>query len=296
MKTLAFYSYTGGTGRSLLLASTARYFALLGYKVVALDFDLEAPGLHYKLDISSSGKRKDDAIPESGVVDYLLAAAQNETPATDLLDYVAGVPLPATSKGSLQLVAAGSAPTGEYWKALTKLHHQNLFTDPDVSGLLACLELQIQIEEELEADFLLIDTRAGVTELGGVAITVLADKVVCLMLASRESQQGARAVLRSFRHAARLSERGPIEVIPVLSRVPKYDESLATQALSFLNENGPTPEDTLALEKVFMLRADPEIGIGERLLGKVEEQSRSLLDQDFLALMTKLEKAALASR
>jgi MinD-like ATPase involved in chromosome partitioning or flagellar assembly len=49
VETLAFYSYKGGVGRSLLLANAARFLASLGKGVVALDFDFEAPGLHYKL-------------------------------------------------------------------------------------------------------------------------------------------------------------------------------------------------------------------------------------------------------
>ena len=49
MRTVAFYSYKGGVGRTLLLATAARFLALAGKKVVALDLDLEAPGLHYKL-------------------------------------------------------------------------------------------------------------------------------------------------------------------------------------------------------------------------------------------------------
>jgi cellulose biosynthesis protein BcsQ len=288
VQTVTFYSYKGGTGRSLLLASTARYLALLGYRVVALDLDLEAPSLHYKLDISPAGKRKDKLHPRSGAVDYLLAAAQKEAPPPSLVEFVMRVPLPAKSEGSLQLMAAGSAPTGEYWKALAGLQRQNLFDDSEATGLIACLELLIQIEEELEADFLLIDTRTGVTELGGVTMTVLANTVVCLMLANRESQEGARAVLRSFRHAARLSGQGSIKVVPVLSRVPEGAESLAEQALSFLNESGPTPEDTLALEKVFLLRADSELSFGERLLGSRDPASSSILDQDFLALTTEL--------
>jgi hypothetical protein len=292
VKTFTFYSYKGGSGRSLLLANTARYLALLGERVVAVDFDFEAPGLHYKLNISPPGKRTADAIPERGAVDYLLAAAQGERPPKKLLDYIVAVPLPRGAKGSLHLMPAGSAPTGDYWKALTALLRQDLFTDPEGSGIAACLELKARIEEELRADFLLIDSRTGVTELAGVTTTVLADKVVCLMLANRESQVGARAVLRSLRHAARPAGQSPIEVIPVLSRVPERDESTAREALSFLNEAGPTPEDTLALDKVFVLRADPGLASGERLhVGSGESQSRSPLHQDYLALLAELIEA-----
>ena len=289
MKTITFYSYKGGTGRSLLLANAARYLALLGKRVVAVDFDFEAPGLHYKLNISPPGKRTADAIPERGAVDYLLASAQGEGPPKSLLDYVVSVPLPPGTKGSLHLMPAGSAPTGEYWKALTALLRQDLFADPQGSGIAACLELKARIEEELKADFLLIDSRTGVTELGGVTTTVLADKVACLMLANRESQIGARAVLRSLGHTARLAGQPPIEVIPVLSRVPERDEKTAQETLAFLNEIGPTPEATLALKRVFVLRVDPDLARSERIhVDSGETQSRSPLLQDYLALLAEL--------
>src|SRR3989442_7579550 len=49
METVAFYSYKGGVGRTLLVANTAQFLAMSGRKVVALDLDLEAPGLHQKV-------------------------------------------------------------------------------------------------------------------------------------------------------------------------------------------------------------------------------------------------------
>ncbi|MEN6430926.1 MAG: P-loop NTPase, partial [Coriobacteriales bacterium] len=45
---VAFYSYKGGTGRSLMLAQLAVCLARLGKSVCVLDFDLEAPGIEYK--------------------------------------------------------------------------------------------------------------------------------------------------------------------------------------------------------------------------------------------------------
>lgn len=289
MKTLTFYSYKGGTGRSLLLANTARYLALLGHRVVALDFDLEAPGLHYNFNASRPGKGTAEAIPERGAVDYLLATALGDGPPESLLEYVVPVPLPPGVEGSLQLIPAGSAPTGEYWKSLSSLLRQNLFNDPDASGLAACLELKARIEEELGTDYLLIDSRTGVTELAGVTTTVLADTVVCLMLTNRESQVGARAVLRSLHHATRLTGQPPIQIVPVLSRVLENDETAAQELLAYLNEAGPTAEATLRLKKVFVLRADDEFARHERLLGgSGEAQSQSPLHQDYLVLLAEL--------
>ncbi|MFY9824448.1 MAG: hypothetical protein WAM82_23935 [Thermoanaerobaculia bacterium] len=292
MKTLTFYSYKGGTGRSLLLANTAHHLASRGKRVVAVDFDFEAPGLHYKLNISSPARRTSDTVPACGAVDYLLATAQGESPPESLLDYVVSVPLPLGTQGSLHLMPAGSAPTGEYWKALTALLRQDLFTNPEGSGLAAFLELKARIAEELRAEFLLIDSRTGVTELAGVTTTVLADKVVCLMLANRESQMGARAVLRSLRHAPRLAGQSPIEIIPVLSRIPERDEATVQEVRSFLNAPGTSPEDTLALEQIFILRTDSELARGEKLhLGGDESQPHSPLHEDYRALMDKLVEA-----
>jgi hypothetical protein len=48
-----------------------------------------------------------------------------------------------------------------------------------------------------------------------------------------------------------------------------------------LNEPGPAPGTTLALKKVFVLRADPQAG-------KRELQGRTTLDQDSLALLAEI--------
>ena len=117
METFTFYSYKGGTGRSLLVANAARYLASLGKRVVAIDFDLEAPGLHYKMYIGGAKGRTGEAIPERGVVDYLLAAAEGESSPQPLTRYLTSVALPASTPGKLYLMPAGAAPSGAYWKS-----------------------------------------------------------------------------------------------------------------------------------------------------------------------------------
>ncbi len=49
METITFYSYKGGVGRTLAMANIALYLSRFGLDVCLIDFDLEAPGLHYKL-------------------------------------------------------------------------------------------------------------------------------------------------------------------------------------------------------------------------------------------------------
>src|SRR5215475_16141904 len=43
---ITFYSYKGGTGRTMALANVAWILAANGYRVLVADWDLESPGLH----------------------------------------------------------------------------------------------------------------------------------------------------------------------------------------------------------------------------------------------------------
>ena len=43
---ITFYSYKGGTGRSMALANVAWLLATARKRVLMIDWDLEAPGLH----------------------------------------------------------------------------------------------------------------------------------------------------------------------------------------------------------------------------------------------------------
>ena len=45
-KIVTFYSYKGGTGRTMALANVAWILASSGLKVLVVDWDLESPGLH----------------------------------------------------------------------------------------------------------------------------------------------------------------------------------------------------------------------------------------------------------
>ena len=56
MKTITFYSYKGGVGRTLALSNIANKLSEFGKKVCIIDFDLEAPGLHIKFQKTEHGK------------------------------------------------------------------------------------------------------------------------------------------------------------------------------------------------------------------------------------------------
>jgi len=288
VRTVTFYSYKGGSGRSLLLANTARYLALSGRRVAALDFDLEAPGLQYKLNIGSPGQRPADIVPERGVVDYILAANAGNEPER-LEDYIMPVALPPGS-GDLWLMPAGSAPSGSYWKGLTNITKRGMLNDPDGMLIADFLELKFRLEEDLGLDFLLIDARTGITELGGLGTTLLADTVVCLVLDNSESLAGSRAVLRSFSRALRLDGQEPVEAVAVLSRVAAQDTSAERRVREYLTEPGTTTAESLMIETLYVLPEEPEPGLTEpSLLDRARESAESTLGRSFMAIMRHLD-------
>jgi MinD-like ATPase involved in chromosome partitioning or flagellar assembly len=245
METVAFYSYKGGVGRTLLVANTAQFLALSGRRVVALDLDLEAPGLHHKLANPDAGILR-------GAVDELLDALEGEPHNRSLRETAIEVPLPSGSGGSLFLIPAGAAPSPAYWAALERLN-QALRAHRRNGGLPeAALELQARIAEEFEPDFLLIDSRTGITELGGLATSLLADRVVCLTSTSPESVEGIQVVAEALRAAPRLASQEPLRLEFLVTRF----ESGLSQALSISEELG---------EGVTILRHDPGIAHEEQV-------------------------------
>jgi cellulose biosynthesis protein BcsQ len=264
MITIAFYSYKGGVGRSLAVANVAHYLALLGQKVVVVDFDLEAPGIHYKLvppEVLESEPIK------GGVVDLIYEIAVEGVAKTEPASFLRDVPVPAGSEGSIKLLPAGAAPLREYWSKLSRIDLTNFVYAPEGKGLAFFLSLKESIQEQTGADFLLIDSRTGVTEIGGVATTVLADVVLCLFLNNPENLEGTKAMIEAFRDSPRPPGADQLTIIPVLSRLPGQDNDeeniIVGEVEESLRDAGGA---AINLGAVSVLHFDHDLHLKERLL------------------------------
>ncbi|HKM47078.1 MAG TPA: hypothetical protein VJX69_05800 [Terriglobales bacterium] len=288
METITFYSYKGGTGRSLALANAAVYLAKLGFKVVAVDFDLEAPGLHYKL------SRNEDGSPlrvERGVVDYVNDFVSKQLVSGPIKQFLVDVTVPGIEKPLVHLMPAGRVPSAEYWTKLSRINWHELFYKEDAQGVQIFRELQARILDEIEPDFLLVDSRTGITEMGGVATTLLADKVLCLVSPTLENLEGARAVLRSLKRSRRETGGAQLEIIAAVSRFPEMrsaderEREVTDYVLSVMNEPAEDEKDTLALKEVFVLHSEAALQLKETLrVGSGMNPDDSILLRDYLRL------------
>jgi len=299
MKTIAFYSYKGGTGRSLALANAARYLARLKFKVVALDLDLEAPGLHYKFSNNSEGSALS---VDKGVVDYISSFINSRRPPESLGPYSVDVPVPGVEQ-SLTLIPAGSLPSKSYWSKLSGIDWHSLFYLPASEGVEIFMEFKSRIEDELKPDFLLIDSRTGITEMGGVATTLLADQAICVVLPTRENLDGARAVLQSMQRTRRENGQAALDLMVALSRVtqsenPDDEGARLTRVREILSEPALESDDTIECPEIFVLHHETGLEIQDALrVGSGMSPDDSVLLRDYLRLFANVVPAqSVASR
>src|ERR1700735_64795 len=287
MKTITFYSYKDGTGRSLSLANAAIYLTTLGFKVVTLDFDLEAPGLHYKFSRREDGSA---LTVKRGLVDYINIFLQKGEVDLPFSEFYVDVSVPGVDKQLLYLVPAGLVPSGDYWSKLARINWHELFYSKGAKGVQIFMELKARISDELKPDFLLVDARTGITEMGGIATTLFADKLLCLVLPTPENLQGARAVLRSLKRSRRETEGADLEIMLAVSRLPVSREQdnereLIARILNEMNEEAQDPKDTLCCQNVFVLHSETALQLRETLrVGSGINPDESILLRDYLRL------------
>ncbi len=170
-----FASLKGGVGRSTALAVVATHLALQGKKVLALDLDLEAPGLgHLLLDPS--------AMPEFGAVDFYVEGGLTTLGPTFLEDMVASSHF-AQHKGVLDVVpAAGQASARHPQNYLAKLARTYLETSCEEgesqSFLVRTQKLIGELCQLKSYDAVLVDARAGLNETTAAAILGLGADVL----------------------------------------------------------------------------------------------------------------------
>ncbi len=266
MRTVSFYSYKGGTGRTLLVANIGVLAARLGMQVVMIDLDLEAPGLPYKF------------LPEPpdrpGVLEWLTAPRR---PTLDELTEPIALSSPFRPGGSLTLISAGARPSREYIKAMRQLQEGPLAGDAE-DATTSLLMLRETVMQQLNPDLLLLDARTGITTTNAITTRVLADDVVALTLNTHEQLDGTRAVLRSLVPLKKPGEDTPLGLYIVVSRVPgkppdagpyewTEDERAAIgQVSDFLTEPAVPLPTTLTDPRVLLLHNDTDVAASEQIL------------------------------
>jgi MinD-like ATPase involved in chromosome partitioning or flagellar assembly len=206
-----FYSYKGGCGRTFLLANVAWLLARWGRRVLCVDWDIEAPGLHRYLTTEPG---------EGGLIDVLEAIGASSDQMPEWKSKVRPVSGPWTGQGCLDLLGAGEA--AGYHDRAQALDWDHLFSQ----NLQATMET-LRAEWVACYDHILLDSRTGVTDIGGICAAQLPDLLVMLLTTSHQSLNGTLEIARRVRE--RRSEmpldRGGFFVLPVPARMHPNEET-----------------------------------------------------------------------
>jgi MinD-like ATPase involved in chromosome partitioning or flagellar assembly len=213
MYTVTFYSFKGGVGRSMALVNVAAELVLSGSRVLIVDFDLEAPGL----DTFNLGGPGPDAL---GVVDYVDSYRRTGI-APDIRDYVHNASIGGRERDRFWVMPAGKQDS-DYGFRLAGVDWQKLYSDSD--GYLLFEDLKAQWQKTIRPDYVLIDSRTGHTDVGGICTRQLPDAVAMFFFPNEQNRVGLEKVVRQIRQEANPPRGKQVTLHFVMSNVPDLDD------------------------------------------------------------------------
>lgn len=245
---VTFYSYKGGTGRTMALANVAWILASNGKRVLSVDWDLESPGLH-KFFHPFLDESTVSATP--GVIEIIndyATAAVDPGPRDDdwHLEY-AQVQRHAVSLdwafpdgGRLDFLSAGRQ-NRDYSAAVCSLDWDNFYDRLGGGRFFRAM----RDDMKQNYDYVLIDSRTGLSDVADICTIELPDVLTICFTLSDQSIEGAASVARQI--SGRYRDRN-IRVLPVPMRIEdgekeKLDVGRALARMKFESfPAGMTPE------------------------------------------------------
>jgi tetratricopeptide (TPR) repeat protein len=224
-----FYSYKGGVGRSMALANIAELLYAQGLSVLMVDWDLEAPGLERYFPVQLAATLRQPGIADI-IANYkrLLSSpfnsTENESPAVlelpDLTKYFLDVHPDERTAGRLRLMPAGRRDEAEfesYGRFVRTFDWEDFYQNWEGEAFVEWFRQQVNHL----ADVVLVDSRTGMTEMGGICTYQLADAIVMYCGPNAQSIDGTFKMATAFKdpHVVELRRGRPLEVLVVPARV-----------------------------------------------------------------------------
>ncbi|SOB80684.1 hypothetical protein SAMN06297144_1187 [Sphingomonas guangdongensis] len=276
----SLYSYKGGVGRTMAVANVAFLAAMNGLAVLAMDWDLEAPGLptYFRGLMRNALKdRKPEGLLDAAWEWKTRVASAEEPDELEFMfeEFESGAPFERRVEevfraehgpGGLDLLTAGSPEIGpeklRYEEALAHLSW-NSFIDEELGG--AMIE-SLRRWAKRKYDLVLIDSRTGFADVAGVCTMQLPDVVALCFVLNRQNIEGVSRVAAAIK-AQRGSEI-QVRAVPMrLSRVGTAEEEGArARAMRELERVGRLNHDDVERDmRTLAIMAEPNVPFVESL-------------------------------
>lgn len=194
---VAFYGFRGGAGRTLALAHVAMLLAQRGLRVAAVDFDLEAPGLHVALGASVPIEEGKGLVP---LLHSILATPPDRP--VNVVEHLQVIS-PKEGVGKILLLPAGLI-TPKYLAQIEELG-LGLWHEPDHSPL----ERVLGSLKEENPDVIFIDCRTGFSGMSASVLFHHADLAVIFLPLSEQIWDGVDMLLKAVAAARTNRARKP---------------------------------------------------------------------------------------
>jgi cellulose biosynthesis protein BcsQ len=297
--TITFYSYKGGTGRTMALANTGYRLASEGRgEVLMIDWDLEAPGLHdFFPEVAEREKEKN--VLAQGVLELFetahdFAGTHDDLNYQDARNFWREADIRSRTRStdgrSLHLLRAGLLDR-TYGERVSEFPWQELFRLwPDL--------FRAMIDELATSyRYILIDSRTGLTDTGGICTSLLPDRLVAVFTPNRQSLDGLTdLVRRAIAYRGESSDLRSLLVFPLASRVETSEEALRGEwRYGNGKRTGYQPRFERLFEEIYQLpRCDlegyfdeiqiqhaPSYAYGERVAIRDESSDRLSLSRSY---------------
>jgi nucleoside phosphorylase/cellulose biosynthesis protein BcsQ len=208
----------------MALANIAVLLSKWGYNILVVDWDLEAPGLEFFfkdfLKVKSASQR-------DGVIDILNKAAAGQSHLSIMQSWAKSlirINIP-RSEGSLHLLTSGKRDDN-YFSRVRALDLKEFYAKN--GGFF--IET-LRNEWKRAYDFVLIDSRTGITDIGGICTIQLPDILVALFTATDQSLNGVIDVLNKAKAARRNLpvDRSSLLAVPIPSKFDTGTEFVSAQ-------------------------------------------------------------------
>ena len=240
---VTFYSYKGGTGRTMALANVAWLLASSGLRVLVVDWDLEAPGLHrYYHPLLVDPELRDT----EGLIDLLRAYVRQALPSSNtplgqgpvewlnepgrLEAYVCGLELDLPPGGKLDFLPAGRQSPA-YSAAVTSFNWTSFYHGRDIRG--GELLQALRTRWAASYDYVLIDSRTGVSDTSGICTVLMPDVVVDCFTFNAQNIRGGVDAARTIAAA----EERAIRLLPVPMRVEDAEQERLEAGRDFARQS-----------------------------------------------------------
>ena len=231
-KVVTFYSFKGGTGRTMALANVAWILASNGLKVLVLDWDLDSPGLHrYFHPFLDPAK----VAATQGIIELITDYAWDATQGGDrsaewvrkraqILPHAVSLTWEFPDGGMLDFVSAGRQ-NRDYSSAVTAIDWDNFYDRLGGGQFFDALRADMR----QHYDYTLIDSRTGLSDIADICTVHLPDTLVDCFTLNDQSIDGAAAIARNVEQRFHYRK---IQVLPVPMRIDEAEKDKADVGLA----------------------------------------------------------------